>query len=308
MVSRMPPPSPAAIMLVNSGSNVFGCRFMASASDAPLSPSPRGARMRAGKFLSSSWEPRISRHCTSGRPASIITENWRVNTARFFAETFLPNLPAFLAGSALTLAGLMRVTRICSRRSAETARSIVSAMRSPLTVWPPRVRPEYAKLGINPSHSSCCSFVRALRPTRYRPGGGDRPGARQSGAGDNPGAAVDHVLQFVPERRRTERRLERDRLLHVERRERLIRGLHPELFLARLHRAVDLVHLVVADQITDRRRRDHDLERHDPPRAIRARQQRLTGDALQDERQLGSDLRLLVRRKNVDDAVDGLRR
>ena len=35
--------------------------------------------------------PRISRHCTSGRPASIITENWRVKTARFFALTRLPD-------------------------------------------------------------------------------------------------------------------------------------------------------------------------------------------------------------------------
>jgi hypothetical protein len=40
------------------------------------------------------------------------------------------------------------VTRICSRLSAATAASIESAARSPLTVWPARVRPEYAKLGI----------------------------------------------------------------------------------------------------------------------------------------------------------------
>ena len=57
----------------------------------------RVCRMTAAKFLSSSWLPRMSRHCTSGRPASIITENCRVNTARFFAETFLPSLPTFFA-------------------------------------------------------------------------------------------------------------------------------------------------------------------------------------------------------------------
>src|SRR4051812_5701756 len=238
-------------MFVNSGSKVFGCLRIASASDAPDSTSMRVARITNAKFLSSSCEPRMSRHCTSGRPASIITENWRVKTARFFADTFFPDLPTFFAASALTLAGVMRVTRICSRRSADTAASIVSAMRSPLTVWPPRVRPEYAKLGINPSHSSCCSPVRSLRPAGDGPGGGDRPGARQSGAGDHPGAAVDHVLQFVLERRCGERRLERDRLLHVEGRQRLIRGLHPEFFLARLHRAVDLVDLVVTDQVAN---------------------------------------------------------
>jgi hypothetical protein len=47
------------------------------------------------------------------------------------------------------LAGVMRVTRICSRLSAATAASIVSAARSPLTVCPARVRPAYAKVGMS---------------------------------------------------------------------------------------------------------------------------------------------------------------
>ena len=92
-MSRIPPASPAAIMFVKSGSKVFGCFRIASASDAPTSTSARVCRMTAAKFLSSSWLPRMSRHCTSGRPASIITENWRVKTARFLAATFLPVLP-----------------------------------------------------------------------------------------------------------------------------------------------------------------------------------------------------------------------
>ena len=33
---------------------------------------------------------RISRHCTSGRPASIMTENWRVKTASVFGGTLRP--------------------------------------------------------------------------------------------------------------------------------------------------------------------------------------------------------------------------
>ena len=113
IVSRMPPASPAAIMLVNSGSKVFGCFRIASASEAPDSTSVRVCRMTAAKFLSSSCEPRMSRHCTSGRPASIITENWRTNTARFLGDTVLSSRPAFLAAAtAFTLAGVIRVTRI----------------------------------------------------------------------------------------------------------------------------------------------------------------------------------------------------
>jgi hypothetical protein len=71
----MPPASPAATMFVNSESNVFGCFRIASASDAPDSTSLRVCRITAEKFLSLSWEPRMSRHCTRGRPASIMTEN-----------------------------------------------------------------------------------------------------------------------------------------------------------------------------------------------------------------------------------------
>ena len=82
--------------------------------DALFSTSARVSRMTRPKFLSSSWVPRISRHWTSGRPASIITENCRVNTARFLALTFLPIFPAFFspASAALAFAGVMRVTKI----------------------------------------------------------------------------------------------------------------------------------------------------------------------------------------------------
>ena len=132
MVSRIPPASPAAIMLVNSASKAFGCLRIASASDAPLSTSPRVDRMILEKFLSSSWLPRISRHCTSGRPASIITENWRVKIARFFAATALSFGP-LLCLAAFSFAGVIWVTRICSRRSDATAASMLSAARSPLT-------------------------------------------------------------------------------------------------------------------------------------------------------------------------------
>ena len=49
----------------------------------------------------------MSRHCTSGRPASIITENWRVKTARFLAGT--PRALSFLTAAAGAGLGLRRL-------------------------------------------------------------------------------------------------------------------------------------------------------------------------------------------------------
>ena len=66
--------------------------------------------------------------------------------------------------------------------------------------------------------------------------------------------------------------------------------------------------LVLANQIPNRRRRHEDLERDHATSAARLRQQRLTDDPLEHERQLSPDLRLLMRRKHVDDAVNRLRR
>ncbi len=89
----------------------------------------------------------MSRHCTSGRPASIITENCRVKTARFFGLTDFAR--SFFGGAiALAATAATLVTMICSRRSALVTDSTVSPMRSPLMVSPPRVRPENAKVGM----------------------------------------------------------------------------------------------------------------------------------------------------------------
>jgi hypothetical protein len=123
-------------MFVKRGSNAFGCFRIASASDEPLSTSVRVCRMTAAKFRSSSCEPRMSRHCTSGRPASIITENWRVNTARLFADAFFPVFPAFsffARTAAFPLAGVICVMKICSRLRLATTESSDSALRWPLT-------------------------------------------------------------------------------------------------------------------------------------------------------------------------------
>ena len=45
----------------------------------------------------------MSRHCTSGRPASIITENWRVKMARFFGGDLLADLAGFALAAAVGL-------------------------------------------------------------------------------------------------------------------------------------------------------------------------------------------------------------
>jgi hypothetical protein len=70
-----------------------------------------------------------------------MTENCRVKMARFFEGALAP-FPGALAFAAFSaFAGSIRVTWICSRRSAAMAASIVSATRSPVTFCPVRVRP-----------------------------------------------------------------------------------------------------------------------------------------------------------------------
>ena len=176
-------------MLVKSESKTLGFFFIASASDAPPSTSARVSRITAPKFLSSSCVPRISRHCTSGRPASIITENWRVNTARLFGDTpfFRLITTALLAASAFSFTGLILVTITCSRRSAATAASIESATRSPVTFCPARVRPLYANVAI----SFCLPppTLPALPTPRYRVGAPTGPRAVQAGARHHADAA-----------------------------------------------------------------------------------------------------------------------
>ena len=92
-----------------------------------------------------------------------------------------------------------------------------------------------------------------------------------------------------------------------QRRQRLIEGLHAELGLADLHLRIDLVDLVLADQVPDGGVRDHHLDGQHAPGTARLADQVLRHHPLEHERQLGADLRLLVRGEDVDDAVDGLR-
>lgn len=91
----------------------------------------------------------------------------------------------------------------------------------------------------------------------------------------------------------------------VERRERLVEGLHAVLALSRLHHRVDLVNLVLADEVTYRGVGHEDFERHAAASAVGAGDERLAEYAFEDERELRAYLRLLRGREHVDDAVDG---
>src|SRR5262249_35857118 len=82
------------------------------------------------------------------------------------------------------------------------------------------------------------------------------------------------------------RLLERDLTAQKQRRQRLVERLHAVLALSDLHLRVDLMQLVLADQVSDGRVRDQDLERHHAARAGGARQERLAQNALQYEREL----------------------
>ena len=87
MVSRMPPVSPASTMLVYKSSKGLGYCRRAFAKVEPPSTEDRTPISIRAKALFSCWAPRISRLWTSGRPASIITESWRVKIARSFGFT-----------------------------------------------------------------------------------------------------------------------------------------------------------------------------------------------------------------------------
>src|SRR5262249_5722148 len=124
-------------------------------------------------------------------------------------DTFLPSFPDF---PSFALTGEILVTRMRSRLSAATAASIVSAMRSPLTISPPRVRPAYAKVAIcfapAPPLTGPATAGHYVLPDPLVSGPESlafRPDCRppwhrspiQPRAGHDTHAAVDHFLQFV---------------------------------------------------------------------------------------------------------------
>ena len=80
----MPPISPARTSCTNSSSKTLGCSASASAKVEPDSTRTFTADSTFLNAALSDCVARMSRACTSGRPASIITENWRVKTRMSF--------------------------------------------------------------------------------------------------------------------------------------------------------------------------------------------------------------------------------
>jgi hypothetical protein len=69
---------------------------------------------------------------------------------------------------------------------------------------------------------------------------------------------------------------------------------------------VDLVHFIFADEISDRLIGDHDLHAKHAALSAGFGDEGLRNDALEDKAELGSNLCLLVRRKDIDDPVNRL--
>ncbi len=124
-------------MLAYRDVKTFGCAFRAAAKVAPLSTAPRISIRAFLNTLFSCWDDRISRHCTSGSPASIMVANCRVKITMSFSVTPPPN-PGMVSSL-----GLPRTTvaMTCWDRSRATTASRLAASISPVMVWPPRVRP-----------------------------------------------------------------------------------------------------------------------------------------------------------------------
>src|SRR5437762_2973394 len=274
---------------------------MALASVAPPSTVVLTPVRHFWKVMFSWLAAKISRHCTSGKPASIITENWRKKMAMSLVGT----LPLPSVGRAISLPfSLMVVGEMRSRRSCACSTCLFSATRSPETFSPAAVLPVNVKTGISflPGQrfppTDCISYPKKLALHRRC--------CRRTRVQSS--AAVDHFLQLVSQRGALNGLLQRDLLLEIERGQRLVESLHSELVLARLHGGINLVDLVFANQIADGRVGYHDLHGHHSALPAHFGQQRLAHDAFQHQRELSADLRLLVRGKYVNDAVDGGRR
>src|SRR5215472_11823644 len=213
MVSRIPPASPASIILVVRSSKIFGCPRMALDSVAPPSTVVR-TEVRAFWNTWFSWlAARISRHCTRGNPASIMTENWRKKTARSLMGT----LPVPKVGSTNSLPfSLIAPGTMRSRRNCMVNCALLSANFSPETRFPWASFPVKVNTGIVVASSFPLYYLFAYRGRCL---GGDH-------------APIDDVLQLVRHRRALQRHLQRDLLLEIQRRQRLVERLHAELVLA----------------------------------------------------------------------------
>src|SRR5437764_13445618 len=199
---------------------------MALASVAPPSTVVLTPVRHFWKVMFSWLAAKISRHCTSGKPASIITENWRKKMAMSLVGT----LPLPRVGRAISLPfSLMVVGEMRSRRSCACKTCLFSATRSPETFSPAAVLPVNVKTGISflPGHrfpmTDCISCPKKILALHRR---------RRRRTRVQTGAAVDHFLQFVSQRRALNGLLQRDLLLVIQGGQRLVNSLHSKLVVA----------------------------------------------------------------------------
>ena len=142
MVSRMPPISPAATSCTKSVSKTLGWSLSASASVEPDSTLIFTLVSTSRKARLSNWLARMSRHCTSGSPASIIVANCRVKMTMSFCE--MPPMPGSLKLSCIPF---LRILTLCSAiarsrcwTEASSAASIWPFFTSPVLVLPSQVQ------------------------------------------------------------------------------------------------------------------------------------------------------------------------
>src|SRR5712692_8983449 len=219
IVSRMPPISPAATSCTNRVSKTFGWSLSASARVEPDSTFTFTLVSTSRKARLSSWLARMSRHCTSGRPASIIVANCRVKMTMSFCE--MPPMPGSLKLNCDFLRTLTFCSDIDRRRWWTEASSVAS-------IWPFFTSPgkdrELVVGGLDLGGSCGGGHEVSLGAGRR-----NRAGHARAGSGG------EDVAQLVGVGAAAHRFLERDHALLHQRRERLVEGLHAELRLADLH-------------------------------------------------------------------------
>src|SRR5215469_15597164 len=203
-------------------------------------------------ILFSCWLARISRHCTSGKPASIITENCRVKTASSLAVTLPPKVGKL---NSLPFSDIF-VGVICWRLSSDCSSVLLAATTSPATDAPERLVPRYVKTGMTvpPQRSKFLANFRLANPSlMLGPHGVARNGHLPRG-GWRRDSTVNHVLQLIGVRRSRHGHVQSNLLLEISIGQALIEGLHTSLPGAGLHRGIDLVNFVFANQVTNGRR------------------------------------------------------
>src|SRR5579885_1277282 len=272
---------------------------------------------------------------TRDRPALTIVANWRLKTTSSLSGT--PRQRAKMSSMLADWARCRRrlVTKKPMSQSFWATIASLSPSSEPARAFPAESRAVYS----NTAMATCLP----VPPHHPAPAHGTGRGSMVPVPARVPlaprRAGADQPPHLVRVNRPVDRGLGADEPAPVKVGERRVHGLHPVL-APRLDRGLDLVALGLADEVADGGGRDHDLHRREPAdlldrhagplhrgdgtaavrlrgrllrRPLRSheplvRHQLLRDHGFHDGRELGADLRLLVRREDVDDAVDALRR